>query len=139
MLSFLSVNTADKKVNSASALEWTVTYVLLFIYFPPIYCLWYWCLMLKFNPLCCQHFVIMKHYFVFDLIFLSGHNTLPMFGLLKAWDRVDVCRLINKLVMDNYLAEYIVRQRESTNSYLTIGTRANSLMSGRDRVNLSTY
>lgn len=66
----------------------------------------------------------------------TGHDKLKSFGLLSNWDKVDVCRLINKLVMDNYLSEYIVRQRENTHSYLTTGTRANLLMSGRERVGL---
>ncbi|XP_054287329.1 recQ-like DNA helicase Blm [Macrosteles quadrilineatus] len=67
----------------------------------------------------------------------NGHDTLDAFGSLSVWDKVDICRLINKLVMDRVLEEYHVTKYDNTNSYIRLGPRAESLANGRDKVEFS--
>ncbi|XP_054288029.1 uncharacterized protein LOC129003759 [Macrosteles quadrilineatus] len=67
----------------------------------------------------------------------NGHDTLDAFGSLSVWDKVDICRLINKLVMDRVLEEYHVTKYDNTNSYIRLGQRAESLANGRDKVEFS--
>ncbi|XP_046659384.1 Bloom syndrome protein homolog [Homalodisca vitripennis] len=64
----------------------------------------------------------------------NGHDTLRSFGQLTGWDKVDVCRLINKLVMEDYLAEYLVTSNDNTHSYIRMGPRARELLHGGSRV-----
>lgn len=60
---------------------------------------------------------------------------MSIHGLCRDWQRVDVVRLVHKLVMENYLQEYLVTTRDDiVNSYIKIGPKANAMLMQKTKV-----
>nr|XP_040220568.2 Bloom syndrome protein homolog [Anopheles coluzzii] len=67
----------------------------------------------------------------------NGHNRTAYHGKLKAWERCDIQRLLRKLVIDEYLKEDLIFSNDIPQAYLRIGTKIESLVSRRVRVEFS--
>lgn len=58
----------------------------------------------------------------------SGHNNTTFHGLLKTWDRSDIQRIFHKLIIENYLREEIMINRDIPQAYIKIGPKVADLM-----------
>lgn len=64
-------------------------------------------------------------------VIAEGHDKLPLYGMGKSWARLDVERLIRKLIMEEYLKEHLMVKDEGiTFAYLKPGRRAGELLAG---------
>lgn len=60
---------------------------------------------------------------------LEGHDKLPLCGMGKSWQRLDVERLLRKLIMEEFLKERImVKEDGVTCAYLKVGRRGEELL-----------
>ncbi|XP_065214014.1 uncharacterized protein LOC135841119 isoform X2 [Planococcus citri] len=68
-------------------------------------------------------------------IITAGHNTIPLYGRGKSWNRVDIDRLLHQLILDGYLQEKMVPNREEIIlSYVKLGPKADHLLAGKVKV-----
>lgn len=60
-----------------------------------------------------------------------------MFGRGLNWDRLDVERLIHKLILEGYLREEMIASKSDImNAYIRIGPKAESLFNGLSKVKI---
>lgn len=62
------------------------------------------------------------------------HDKAPYYGKLQSWTLPDIQRLLNKMVLDDYLKEEIIYCRDMPQAYLRLGTRIDKLMNGNEKV-----
>lgn len=67
----------------------------------------------------------------------NNHHKTPYHGRLKAWDRIDIQRLMHKLVIEDYLKEDLIFSNDIPQAYIKIGTKIEKLMNREVRVNFS--
>uniref|UniRef100_A0A182JUP8 RecQ-like DNA helicase BLM n=1 Tax=Anopheles christyi TaxID=43041 RepID=A0A182JUP8_9DIPT len=67
----------------------------------------------------------------------NGHNRTAYHGKLKAWERCDIQRLLRKLVIDEYLKEDLIFSNDIPQAYLRIGSKIESLVNRRVRIEFS--
>ncbi|RZF42700.1 hypothetical protein LSTR_LSTR001495 [Laodelphax striatellus] len=58
-----------------------------------------------------------------------GHDKLPIHNMLSSWNKMELDRLIHKLVLEGYLEDFLVATRdEIINSYIRLGRKADAFM-----------
>ncbi|XP_053681210.1 recQ-like DNA helicase Blm [Anopheles nili] len=67
----------------------------------------------------------------------NGHNRTVYHGKLKAWERCDIQRLLRKLVIEEYLKEDLIFSNDIPQAYLRIGSKIESLVGRRVRIEFS--
>ncbi|CAH0381815.1 unnamed protein product [Bemisia tabaci] len=73
-----------------------------------------------------------------DKIIAAGHDKLLLHGEGHHWSRVDVERLMNKLLVEGYLQEELFGAGEEiVQSYLKLGPKADELINGQDKIELA--
>uniref|UniRef100_A0A182XWD0 RecQ-like DNA helicase BLM n=1 Tax=Anopheles stephensi TaxID=30069 RepID=A0A182XWD0_ANOST len=67
----------------------------------------------------------------------NGHNRTAYHGKLKGWERCDIQRLLRKLVIDEYLKEDLIFSNDIPQAYLRLGTKIETLVNRRVRIEFS--
>ena len=62
----------------------------------------------------------------------AGLTSNPIYGRGKSWNKVDIERLLHKLVIDDYLKEDLYIKNEIACAYLKIGTKADEFMRSKN-------
>ncbi|XP_039292591.1 Bloom syndrome protein homolog [Nilaparvata lugens] len=58
-----------------------------------------------------------------------GHDKLPIHNMLSSWNKMELDRLIHKLVLEGYLEDFLVATRdEIINSYIRLGRKAEAFI-----------
>jgi bloom syndrome protein len=58
----------------------------------------------------------------------NRHNSHPCYGKLKSWDKIDIERLMHKMVLEQYLKEELKFAFDNIQSYIHLGPRAEILV-----------
>lgn len=67
----------------------------------------------------------------------ANHHEHRYYGLLKAWDKLDIQRLLHKMVIENYFMEEIKFMRDIPLAYLKIGPKIKDLMERNQRISFA--
>lgn len=62
------------------------------------------------------------------------HNSSPYYAKLQSWHITDIQRLLQKMVLENYLQEEMIFCKDIPQAYLRLGTRVAQLMNGAEKV-----
>lgn len=65
------------------------------------------------------------------------HEQTPYHAKLHSWTLTDIQRLLQKMVLDDYLKEELIFCRDIPHAYLRLGGRIDKLMSGIDKVDMT--
>ncbi len=67
----------------------------------------------------------------------NNHNLNDCYGKLKNWDKMDIQRLMHKMVIEQYLMENLKFAFDSIQPYIYLGPRAKNLMNSRSKLMFS--
>lgn len=60
----------------------------------------------------------------------NGHNKHPLHGKGAKWNKSDIQRLLQKMIFEEYLSEFVFSYNDIPSMYLKLGPKVNQLMSG---------
>lgn len=60
----------------------------------------------------------------------NGHNKHPLHGKGAKWNKSDIQRLLQKMIFEEYLSEFVFMYNDIPTMYLKLGPKVNQLMSG---------
>jgi bloom syndrome protein len=67
----------------------------------------------------------------------NRHNLNACYGKLKNWEKMDIQRLMHKMVIEQYLQDEMIFTNEIVQAYIRVGPRVEHLMNNRTKVMFS--